>query len=254
MSKEKPATKICKHCQTEIPYGAKICPQCRKKQGGKLKWFIIAILVLAVIGAAAGGSGDDKPQKVGDTNDVANSNSSDTEPSTNKETDKNAENDNSKELENDKNAENDNREELENDKNAENDNSETIFKKGEIAELNGVQVTLTDYKESTGSEYNTPSEGNVFLMAEFEITNNTSEVLAISSMLSFEAYADDYKLDYSFSALMEKEGNQLDGEIAAGKKMKGWIGWELPQDYQNVEVHFTDNVWSNDKFMFLIEK
>ena len=91
-------------------------------------------------------------------------------------------------------------------------------------------------------------------MAEFEISNNTEEDLAISSMMSFEAYADDYKLDYSLGAMMEKEGSQLDGEIAAGKKMKGWIGWEVPQDYKNVEVHFTDNVWSNDKFMFLIEK
>lgn len=225
MSREKPATKICKHCQTEIPYGAKICPQCRKKQGGKLKWFIIAILVLAVIGAAAGGGGDNKPEKVGNTNDAADSNTP------------------KKETEN-----------KENDKIEENDKNETIFKKGEIAELNGVQVTLTDYKENAGSEYNTPSDGNVFLMAEFEITNNTNKELAISSMLSFEAYADDYKLDYSFSALMEKEGNQLDGEIAAGKKMKGWIGWEVPQDYQNVEVHFTDNVWSNNKFKFLIDK
>ena len=34
MAKEKPATKICKHCKTEIPYDAKVCPQCRKKQKG----------------------------------------------------------------------------------------------------------------------------------------------------------------------------------------------------------------------------
>lgn len=53
MKKEKPATKICKHCKTEIPYNAKICPQCRKKQGGKMKWVVIGILALAVIGAAA---------------------------------------------------------------------------------------------------------------------------------------------------------------------------------------------------------
>ena len=33
MKKEKPTTKICKYCKTEIPYGAKVCPQCRKKQG-----------------------------------------------------------------------------------------------------------------------------------------------------------------------------------------------------------------------------
>ena len=59
MSKEKPTTKICKYCKTEIPYGAKVCPQCRKKQkGGILKWVIIAVLALGVIGAIAGGGED----------------------------------------------------------------------------------------------------------------------------------------------------------------------------------------------------
>lgn len=67
MGKEKPATKVCKHCKTEIPYGAKICPQCRKKQGGVLKWVIIAIVVIGIIGAAAGG-GDDEPKEVSSTN------------------------------------------------------------------------------------------------------------------------------------------------------------------------------------------
>jgi RNA polymerase subunit RPABC4/transcription elongation factor Spt4 len=45
--KEKPETKICKHCKSEIPYDAKVCPQCRKKQkGGKLKWIILIIIVI----------------------------------------------------------------------------------------------------------------------------------------------------------------------------------------------------------------
>lgn len=52
-------TKLCKHCQTEIPKKAKVCPNCRKKQGGKLKWVIIAIVLLAIIGSAAGGSDDE---------------------------------------------------------------------------------------------------------------------------------------------------------------------------------------------------
>lgn len=188
------------------------------KKGGKLKWIIIAILVIGVIGAIAGSGGEEKPKKM--EKESTESENTNEEKSERKE----------------------------------DEEEETVFKKGEVAELNGVQVSMTDYKESSGSDFNTPKEGNVFLMAEFEISNNTEEELAISSMLSFEAYADDYKLDYSLEAMIEKEGNQLDGEIAAGKKMKGWIGWEVPQDYKNVEIHFTDNVWSNDKFMFLIEK
>ncbi len=219
MSKEKPETKLCKHCKTEIPAGAKVCPNCKKKQGGILKWIIIGVIVIGIIGAIAGG-GNDQPTKVGDT---------DTNNSSAVQSNSTEQSDDVK-------------------------NEETVFTKGEIAELNGVQVTLTDYKESTGSDFNKPTDGNVFLMAEFEIANNTDEELTISSVMSFDAYADDYALNFSLSALIEKEGNQLDGTIAAGKKLKGWIGWEVPQDYQNVEIHFTDNVWSNDKFVFIIEK
>lgn len=131
---------------------------------------------------------------------------------------------------------------------------ETKFRKGETAEMNDIQVTMTSCKLGKGSEYNKPDDGNAYLLAEFEIKNNSDDELTVSSIMSFEAYADDYKLDYSFGAIMEAEGNQLDGSVAPGKKMKGWIGWEVPEDFKAVEVHFTDNVWSSDKFVFLIER
>ena len=52
-------TKLCKHCQTQIPKNAKVCPNCRKKQSGILKWIIIVVVVLVIIAAISGGSGDD---------------------------------------------------------------------------------------------------------------------------------------------------------------------------------------------------
>ena len=58
----KDGTKLCKHCKTEIPAGAKVCPNCRKKQGGVLKWIIIVVVAVLIIGAVAGG-GDDSETK-----------------------------------------------------------------------------------------------------------------------------------------------------------------------------------------------
>ena len=58
-------TKICKHCQSEIPYGAKVCKNCKKKQGGNLKWIIIAFIVIVVIGAAAAGEDSANIEKSG---------------------------------------------------------------------------------------------------------------------------------------------------------------------------------------------
>ena len=43
-------TKACKHCQSDIPKKAKVCPQCRRKQGGGLKWAVTVIIVLGLIG------------------------------------------------------------------------------------------------------------------------------------------------------------------------------------------------------------
>lgn len=209
--------KLCKHCQTEIPKKAKVCPNCRKKQSGKWKWVLLAVIVIAIIGSAASGNDDDEPKKVENQTTVTPTKSANGQTATSTPEEK------------------------------------TVFYVGETAELKGVQVTMMNFEESTGKDYIIPTDGNVFVLAEFEIVNDTDSEINISSMLSFEAYADDYSLNYSLSAAMLKDG-QLDGTIAAGKKMKGWIGWEVAEDYKNVEIHFTDNVWSNSKFVFLYEK
>lgn len=210
-------TKLCKQCKSEIPKAAKVCPNCRKKQGGIGKWIVIGIIVVIFLAVAFGG-GDDKPKKV----------------ENNTTTTQQGENDN--------------------DKKADTQETKDIFTVGETAEMNDVQVTLLNYSESKGSEYNKPSDGNVFLMAEFEIVNNSDSEMNVSSMLSFEAYADDYALNYSLGAITENNDTQLDGTIAAGKKMKGYIGYEVPKDWSTVEIHFTDDVWSDNKFKFEIKK
>ena len=62
MENKENEVKKCKHCQSDIPKKAKICPNCRKKQGGKLK-FIIAWIFLIIIAIALIGGGDDSGKK-----------------------------------------------------------------------------------------------------------------------------------------------------------------------------------------------
>ena len=69
---KKEGTKLCKHCKTEIPAAAKVCPNCRKKQSGIVKWIIIGFIAIAVIGSASGG-GEDSNKKE-DTKEVTTQN------------------------------------------------------------------------------------------------------------------------------------------------------------------------------------
>ncbi len=86
MAKEKKTTKLCKHCKTEIPAGAKICPSCQKKQGGIMMWFIIGIVAIAIIGGAMGKSDSNSPSESKTTEkdkNVAEVNKSSEEPKVN---------------------------------------------------------------------------------------------------------------------------------------------------------------------------
>ncbi len=58
---KKEGTKLCRHCKTEIPASAKVCPQCRKKQGvGCLGTVIVAVCFLFFLYAIGTSGKDDK--------------------------------------------------------------------------------------------------------------------------------------------------------------------------------------------------
>lgn len=203
----------CKVCGAEVAKSAPTCPKC----GAKLKkkhpilGVILGILgVLIILGAI--GSGASKPKKV----DPA-------ETSTKTQTEAKATP----------------------------TPEQTRFAVGEKVELNDVCATLVGVTESNGSQFNTPNEGNVFVLCEFEIENNSNADISVSSMISFETYCDDYATNISLAALIEKGNkNQLDGTVAGGKKMNGVVGYEVPADWKELEIHFKPNFWSGKDIEF----
>ena len=113
MSKEKPTVKQCKHCKSEIPYDAKVCPVCRKKQGAPgCLIVVLVVVVLMVIAALAGGGESNTPQKVESTSGTsqAASQSSEAQP------------------------------------------EQTVFTVGDTVELNGVKTTLLSAEEYPGKQ------------------------------------------------------------------------------------------------------
>lgn len=121
---------------------------------------------------------------------------------------------------------------------------------GESATNNGVTVTLVSVTESQGNNFFTPAEGKTFVLCEFEIENNSEKDITVSSMLSFSAYVDNYSTEMSFSAISSSEKQQLDGAIAAGRKMNGVIGYEVDAGWSEIEVRFSDNVWFGEETVF----
>lgn len=162
MENENAETKLCKHCQTVIPKKAKVCPNCRKKQGGVGKWIVIAAVVVIIFVAAVSSGGDDDTT-ASKTGEVT-SKGTDTESTENS--------------------------------GKGNDNK---FSVGDIVETPDLKISfLSASKYKSDNEFIQPKDGNVFYRMEFEFENTSDRDQTISSLMSWGCYADGYAADQSY--------------------------------------------------------
>ena len=110
------------------------------------------------------------------------------------------------------------------------------------------------YDEIQQSEYYTdkPEDGKKYLVLFFEIENISSEEQSIN-MFYHKAYLDDYEIDQK-TLLANPEGyDMLSGDLAAGKKLKGYVCYEVAPDWQKLEFTYTDGISSNsEKYDFVV--
>ena len=223
---EQSQTKQCKYCKTEIPADAKVCPNCKKRQqpSGCLIALIVVIVVVVLIGIIGGGTSGGGAS----TGTAQTAPSSSTPP-----------------------AENAGEEAAEATPAPTAQPEATTYGVGELAEKDGIEVTMLTAEENAGANYMYPNEGNIFVASEFEIVNNSDADIAISSMLCFTAYCDDYAVDQSYTgATLYSDKGTLDGTVAPGKRLNGVIVYEVPQDWAKLEIVFTPSAWGDRSLTF----
>ena len=206
-------TKLCKHCKTEIDAGAKVCPNCKKKQSGILKYILIAIVVIIVIAAVSGGE-DDEIEKTTNDTEVTEENVT-VEDTTNTET-----------------------EEVKN-----------SFAVGEIAENDNFKITYLSAEEYVSDdEFIQPKDGYTYYKVGFEIENKDDSDMYVYSG-GFVGYADGYAVDQAY---LIDEGT-FSATLSTGKKVKGYVYYEVPKDATSITIEYETSLWTNEKITFVVK-
>lgn len=129
-----------------------------------------------------------------------------------------------------------------------NTTSEGAHKVGDVIEVDGLTIqylACNEYKSS--NQFIQPRDGYHFVQIELEFENTSSSDESISSF-SFNCYADGITCNQSFI-----DENDLSATISPGRKTKGSVTFEVPNDANIVEVEFNYDVWSSNKIVFSIE-
>lgn len=236
MAKEKPTTKICKHCKSEIPYDAKICPQCRKKQkGGVLKWVIIALVALIVIGALSGGNDDSNSgtKKVGTVSDSATSEANAQQASDAAENSETAD-PTAPETEVEEEAPAD---------------VPTVYHVGDILMDGDMRIVYMSSGEYTSdNDFLQPKDGYKYIFLQFSFENTSTTTDNSISFYSFNGYADGYEADMFYGG-----DDDLSATLSAGRNTTGTVIFEVPVDSKDIEIEYEPNFFTQRKITFIYD-
>jgi hypothetical protein len=101
-----------------------------------------------------------------------------------------------------------------------------------------------------GSEYNQPEAGNRFVAVEALVANNSAEVMSVSTLLQMNLKDDTgQNYDASYMATMGLGGGGLDGQMVPGEVLRGYAGFEIPENAQGFEFAFDASYWGLEKIL-----
>ena len=128
--------------------------------------------------------------------------------------------------------------------------SPTQYSVGNTISGDGWKITLESakmYDEIRGEYYNdVPADGKKYLVLFFEV-ENVSNKDDYFNYLYLESYLDGYSTNFVMTMNAPEGYGELAGDVAAGKKMKGCLKYEVSPSWSELEVSYKEWIGTSDK-------
>ncbi len=119
---------------------------------------------------------------------------------------------------------------------------------GESAEGAGVRVTYLSCETwESDNMFVEPRDGYRFVSIELEFENTGSSDQHVSAF-SFDCYADGIACEQSYY-----RDDNLSATVSAGRKARGTVTFEVPNDATVIEIEYQDNMWTSNRIAFTVQ-
>jgi hypothetical protein len=100
--------------------------------------------------------------------------------------------------------------------------------------MGNLQFTVNGVRTSKGNDFIKPKDGNVYLYVSVTVENTGSSEEVVSSLMIFKL-VDKEGVSHDIALAVDANG-QVDGSLAAGRKMKGELTYEVPKNVKDYEL------------------
>ncbi len=124
----------------------------------------------------------------------------------------------------------------------------TTYQVGDVVSIGDTVMVVLGWDSPPGDDFSKPDEGKIFVIVDLLFVNQSSETNSISSLLQMELKDDTgQKYDLDLMASVASNGSSPDGEISAGERIRGQVGFQVPEDVLGLVFVFDADVFGSGK-------
>jgi GTP-dependent phosphoenolpyruvate carboxykinase len=126
------------------------------------------------------------------------------------------------------------------------------FKIGDSVKAGNLIFTVNSTRTDEGNEFIKPGEGKTYYIVDVTVENTGNESEAVSSLMMFKLFdADGYNYSVTFGP--ETKGS-VDGEISPGRKIRGELVFEIPEEATGLELQIDPTVFGSGQIIVNLDK
>ncbi|MFN7037476.1 MAG: DUF4352 domain-containing protein, partial [Bellilinea sp.] len=109
--------------------------------------------------------------------------------------------------------------------------SQQTYNVGDVITMGTINITVNEVLYPAGDNFNKPDPGFKFLVVDLMIENTGTTAISVSSLLQMSIKdASSQKYNVDLMASVAAGGSSPDGEIAPGEKLRGQVGFQVPEN------------------------
>ena len=126
-----------------------------------------------------------------------------------------------------------------------NNDSIPSFSKDETVIYKNVHYTVTNITYSNGEDYDTPDDGNKFIIVELKIENKSEKTISYNTW-DWKIINSQGQIDGEAFTTIDSDTNLNSGDLAKNGSKTGTMVFEVPQNETSIKLYYYGNILSDD--------
>lgn len=125
------------------------------------------------------------------------------------------------------------------------------YKIGDSVKAGNLIFTVNSTRIDEGGDFIKPKDGYIYYIIDVTVENTGDKSESVSSLMMFKLFDSD-GYNYNITIGPETKGS-VDGEISSGRKLRGELAFEIPQDAEGLELEIDPSIFGSGQIIVKLD-